>query len=98
MLTIPPDFYEPTKQFLTTTFEDEWEERLEDDKIRGGPVVQQIRTLASRKNADNFDLHMFENIRTKGNYSATMQKIASCDAVIYIPYDKETMVLPSDAL
>ena len=41
---------------------------------------------------------MFENIRTKGNYSATMQKIASYDAVIYIPYDKETMVLPSDAL
>ena len=79
---IPPDHGHLVFEYLHMTLQDDWNESFQDDVLRGAPTshVQ-----------DLFDVHLLE--RTKGNYSATMQNIASFDAVIYIPYDKETMVL-----
>ena len=81
---VPPDHDHLVAEFLGRTFKDEWDKRFDDDFDRKLPIAATLH---------QFNLRMFEFERIKGNYSATMQNIASLDAVIYIPYDKETMVL-----
>ena len=91
LLLVPPDFSGEASLFLADRLQEEWNLLFENDRVHGGPLSQ--RWGANTSFHTKFDFTLFNQIRVKGNYSATMQAVASCDAVIYIPYDKETMVL-----